>query len=67
MYSEEVSIHQKPADNDPNLYFDKSIPFSVKVEAPDCSSGEEDAAKVGDIPMGPLKPKKCHTNSAVKG
>ena len=62
-----MSIHPKPADDDANLYFDRSIPFSVKEEAPDCSSGEEGTAKVGDIPMGPLKPKKCHTKSVVKG
>ena len=50
VYSENILIHPKPSDDDPNLYFDKSVPFSMKVEAPDCSSDEQNK---NDIPMGP--------------
>ena len=68
VYDDEILIHPKPVDDDPNHYHDRSSPFTVKEEAPDCSSAEEDDQdKEAGIPMGPVKPKKCCTKTVVKG
>ena len=52
----------KPLDDDCNRFHDKSDPLILKLEAPDCSSAEEDetpvAFQIPSMPMGPVKPRK---------
>ena len=59
IYSDEILIHLKPADNNENIYIDpkKRGPFTVKVEAPNYSSSDEEP-QAAAMPMGPIKAKK---------
>ena len=68
IYSDEILIHPKPADNNENIYIDpkKRGPFTVKVEAPNCSSSDEEP-QAAAMPVGPIKAKKCQHQPTVKG
>ena len=68
IYLDEISIHLKPVDDNGNIHIDpkKEAHLTVKVEAPNCSSSDEEP-QAASMPMGPVKAKNCQHQPAVKG
>ena len=64
---EDVFIIPKPLDDDKNCYHDKSKPVKAEVTCDSDKDIQEEASAALAIPMGPVKPRRCKSKTAVKG